>query len=308
MKSPLHIVNRWLIRISILLMLSAVNLAAQTATNQFPPMPADYVKTNGEYVTIGRIMVKTNSPLNTAEFKQFKWRDELLMKIERSNATNRTDLFVAGAWALERDYPDRINGYQCLMMVLGDYEYENDYAKARALATELISSSAPADIKRWTKGFLHRLDSANQPVDIKFTAIDGRQVDLAQLRGLVVLVDFWGTRCGPCVAELPRVKAAFEKFQPQGFEVIGISCDIDKSELVNFVKERAISWPQYFDGQQQTDNKIAQDFGIDGIPHMFLVDKHGLLRFDNIRAIDNYRPKGDPMTFEEKIALLLAEK
>lgn len=308
MKKRFHNFSRWLAHISTVLMLPAGNLPAQTATSPFPPMPADYVKTNGQYVTIGRIMVETNSPLNTDEFKQFKWRDELLKRIEQSNATNRTDLFVAGAWALARDYPNQLNGYQCLMEALGDYEYEGNLPQARKLAAELLGSAAPPDIKRWTGGFLHRLDSANQPVALKFTAVDGREVDLAQLRGKVVLVDFWGTHCGPCVAELPNVKAAFEKFQSQGFEVVGISCDTDKDELVKFVTDKAIPWPQYFDGQQQTKNKFTQDFGVDGIPHMFLVDKKGLLRFDHVRAGDKYHPKGDTMSFEEKIAKLLAEK
>ena len=59
------------------------------------------------------------------------------------------------------------------------------------------------------------------------------------------------------MAELPRVKAALEKFNSQGFEVIGISCDTDKKELEDYVKKHGISWPQYFDGRQQSDNKFT---------------------------------------------------
>ena len=91
---------------------------------------------------------------------------------------------------------------------------------------------------------------------MQFMAVDGREVDLAELRGKVVLVDFWGTHCGPCVEELPRVKAAFEKFHAQGFEVIGISCDTDRKELEKYVKQHGISWPQYFDGKKQGDNEF----------------------------------------------------
>lgn len=298
---------RWLVLGGFFALVVTGNLLAQSATNSFPPMPKDYVKTNGQYVTIGDIMVETNSPLNTEEFKQFKWRDELLMRLLNSKDTNRIEEFVAGSWKLVQDYPTRINGYQCIMMAMDDYQYGGNPAKARLLATELISSAAPEEIKRWTKGFLHRLDSANQPVAIQFTAVDGRAVDLAQLRGKVVLVDFWGTHCGPCVAELPRVKAAYEKFHAQGFEVVGISCDTDKKELQDYVKRHDIFWPQFFDGQQQTKNKFTVAFGIDGIPHMFLVDKKGLLRFDNVRASDKYHPQGDTATFEETIAKLLAE-
>jgi thiol-disulfide isomerase/thioredoxin len=141
---------------------------------------------------------------------------------------------------------------------------------------------------------------------LQFTAVDGREVDLVGMRGKVVLVDFWATTCGPCIKELPRVKAAYDKFRGQGFEVIGISCDTDKEQLNKFLDEKGFPWPQYFDGKG-FGNKISQSFGIDGIPHMFLVDKKGLLRFDNVRASDKYHPKNDTTGFEEKISKLLAE-
>ena len=127
------------------------------------------------------------------------------------------------------------------------------------------------------------------------------------MRGKVILVDFWGTHCGPCVAELPRVKEAFERFHGQGFEVVGISCDTQRKELEEYVKQQGISWPQYFDGKQQSDNKFTVEFGIDGIPHMFLVDRKGFLRFDNVRARDGVHSYGDTTSFEEKISKLLAE-
>ena len=193
------------------------------------------------------------------------------------------------------------------MMATEEYEYDGEPAKARALAAKLMASAAPEDIKLGVKGYLNRLDSIGKPVDLKFTAVDGRAVDLAQLRGKVVLVDFWATACGPCVKELPRVKEAYDKFREQGFEVIGISCDTDKERLNKFLKDKGISWPQYFDGLGIGDSKLNVKFGIDGIPHMFLVDKKGLLRFDNVRASDKYHPKGDTTSLEEKISKLLAE-
>jgi peroxiredoxin len=298
---------RWYVLVGFFALMVTDSLFARSGTNSVAAMDNDYVKTNGQYVTIGNIMVETNSPLNTEEFKQYHWRVDQLHKIMNSGATNSTDRLVEGAWTLARDYPNRINGYQLLMAATVGYEYDGNPAKGRALAAELMTSTAPEDIKLWAKGYLNRLDSAGKPVDLKFTAVDGQEVDLAQLRGKVVLVDFWATTCGPCVAELPRVKAAYDLFHAQGFEVIGISCDTDKTDLEKFVKQHGIPWPQYFDGKQQTDNKFGAAFGVDGIPHMFLVDKKGILRFDNVRAVNLVHPKGDAITFEAKIYNLLAE-
>src|SRR5471030_1254825 len=68
----------------------------------------------------------------------------------------------------------------------------------------------------------------DKPLDLKFTAVDGKKVDLADMRGKVVLIDFWATWCPPCRAEVPDVVATYKKYHDQGFEVVGISLDQDK--------------------------------------------------------------------------------
>jgi thiol-disulfide isomerase/thioredoxin len=202
--------------------------------------------------------------------------------------------------ALIKDFPTRPNGY-CDMMMLIEYYEQADRSKARELANEMISESVPAQFRVWAKGCLNRLDTSGKSVAIQFVSVDGREVDTAKMKGKVLLVDFWATTCSPCVAELPRVKAAYDKYHAQGFEVVGVSCDTDEDAVKKFLKRRDIVWPQYYDGKQQINNKLAQEFGIDGIPHIFLIDKKGCLRFDNIRA------SGAKVDFEGKIESLLAE-
>jgi thiol-disulfide isomerase/thioredoxin len=163
----------------------------------------------------------------------------------------------------------------------------------------LVNSAAPEHFKIWAIGLLNRLDSLGKPVSLQFTAVDGREVDLAKMKGKVVLVNFWEFD-----DELPGIKAAYDKYHAQGFDVIGIYCYTDRERMNEILKKSGASWPQFFDGQ---DGEFTQEFGIDGIPHMFLVDKQGCLRFDNVRARANVHAKGDTTSFEEKISKLLAE-
>jgi thiol-disulfide isomerase/thioredoxin len=115
-----------------------------------------------------------------------------------------------------------------------------------------------------------------KPLELKYTAVDGTAVDLAKLRGKVVLIDFWATWCGPCVAEVPEVVATYQKYHGQGFDIVGVSLDQDKAALEAFTKQHGMTWPQFFDGGG-FDNAISKKFGIDAIPAMWLVDQKGML-------------------------------
>lgn len=115
-----------------------------------------------------------------------------------------------------------------------------------------------------------------KPMELKFTASDGREVDLEKMRGKVVLLDFWATWCPMCIAALPQVRQVYKKQQQHGFEVIGISLDAEKEVMDAFVKDNDMPWPHYYDGKGW-ENKISSKYGINRLPAMWLIDKKGML-------------------------------
>ena len=152
-----------------------------------------------------------------------------------------------------------------------------------------------------TSDFLDKLPSTKQQkqlakysenighsLPIIFTALNGQSVDLSRLKGKVVLIDFWATWCGACIREVPTVKAAYEKFHSQGFEIIGISFDDDRPKLEQFIKENGIPWPQYFDGKGW-NNQFGKQYEIKSIPTMWLVGRDG--KVADINARDNLETK-----------------
>jgi thiol-disulfide isomerase/thioredoxin len=199
--------------------------------------------------------------------------------------------FEKGIRTLQKEFPNRPETMQMLLQVA----QRSDPSKARPLLQEIAASSAPDRLKEMAAGELKKLDAVGKAVDLQFTAVDGRPVDVAALKGKVVLIDFWATWCGPCVGELPHVKEAYDKLHPQGFEIVGISLDQDKDKLTKFVGEHKMEWPQFFDGLYW-QNKYAVQFGIESIPAMWLLDKKGVLRDLNARA-----------NLSDKVTKLLAE-
>ena len=104
----------------------------------------------------------------------------------------------------------------------------------------------------------------------------------------------WSSRC---VAELPQLVHLYEKHREAGFEIIGISLDTDRQTLTNFVTEKKIDWPLFFDGNGRR-NELAQKYGIAGIPATYLLDREG-----QITGVDLPRD-----SLDEAVAAALAKK
>jgi thiol-disulfide isomerase/thioredoxin len=185
--------------------------------------------------------------------------------------------------------------FEALGTNLNDWVYrltKSNNPAAIAKARELISRTKKvfagnADKAGTTSLFAKCEGMCGRPVvggtlNIAFTALDGTKVDLAAMKGKVVLVDYWATWCAPCVASLPGIKSAYEKYHAKGFEVIGISLDDAerKDKVVQFLKDNKLPWYQSFDGKGW-NTPTAVTYGITAIPATILVGKDG-----KIAAVD----------------------
>lgn len=150
-----------------------------------------------------------------------------------------------------------------------------DPERARELYAE-AAKNEDEQIAQAGKDGLVVMDLRSKPLELSFTAVDGRKVDLADLRGKVVLVDFWATWCPPCVEEVPALVETYAKFKEKGFEIVGISLDKEKAALETFTAENKMTWPQFFDGKGW-DNELAKRFNIQSVPTMWLLDREGKL-------------------------------
>jgi peroxiredoxin len=184
---------------------------------------------------------------------------------------------IAAMKQLKRDFPDTKMGKNADATIANIEKQAKAHAEAKK-AKESLKTGAPFP-------------------DFNEKDLDGKPLSIANYKGKVVLVDFWATWCGPCRTELPNVIKSYEKHHKDGFEIVGISLDSDKSKLTTFLTDRNMTWPQYFDGKGW-ENKLAQKYGVQSIPATYLIDRDGKIIGSNLRGED----------LEEAVTKALAKK
>jgi thiol-disulfide isomerase/thioredoxin len=115
----------------------------------------------------------------------------------------------------------------------------------------------------------------------------GEEMNLDDMHGKVVLLDFWATWCGPCKETLPEVASIAKEFRNEPLVVISISWDADASAWQQFVQKNHMDWPQYRDA----DSALRRVYGVTAIPHFFTIDADGVLQAEQVGSNADIRAK-----------------
>jgi peroxiredoxin len=157
---------------------------------------------------------------------------------------------------------------------------------AAALATACMVATAAAP-----------LANAAAP-DFTLRSADGRNVRLDELRGQVVLVNFWATWCGPCREEMPRLDTLYQKYRKSGFVLLGVNVDDDPHTALATAAKLGVSFPVLFD----TDKKVSKLYDLSTMPSTVVIDRDGKVRF----LTRGFRD-GTERDYEQQIRGLLKE-
>jgi len=133
-------------------------------------------------------------------------------------------------------------------------------------------------------------------IDFTLQDLSGKRVRLSDFKGRTVILDFWATWCGPCVAEIPKLEALHRKYKEKGLVVIGMNTESDHAKVKDYVRDK-ISYPVLLDVEGK-----AKEYGVQGLPTKIYIDTEGKIRYRDL----GFMP-GKEKEMEDKIEKLLQE-
>jgi peroxiredoxin len=140
-------------------------------------------------------------------------------------------------------------------------------------------------------------DSTPAP-DFTLKSRSGENIKLSELRGNVVMVNFWASWCGPCRQEMPLLQQLYERYQGMGFTLLGINVDEQPAAAQKMLKEIPVNFPILYD----SSNKVSKQYQVKAMPSTFMVDRDG-----NIRYLHKGYKAGYEDDYQQQIRALLKE-
>lgn len=160
------------------------------------------------------------------------------------------------------------------------------YSSVLAISTLLVSTQLSADI------------GLGPAPDFTLKSQAGDNLKLSELRGEVVMINFWASWCGPCRQEMPKLEELYARYKPLGFTILGVNIEEDSSKAKVLLKDLSVSFPVLFDDQ----NEVSRLYQVAAMPSTVLVDRDGNMRYLH----KGYQP-GLEQQYQEQIRTLIKE-
>jgi thiol-disulfide isomerase/thioredoxin len=197
-----------------------------------------------------------------------------MQRVDAISGANR-DTLLDKSRAFAKAFPDDRRVAPLLAEVAS--AFDDSPSTARSLLEQAQIVARTDEIKARIADDLKRLDMLGKPVAMKWTSVQGPQIDLKKLRGKVVLVYFFASWSPPSMAELTWVKQLATSLPADAIQPLGICLDPDPYAVPAMLSDQGIDWPTFCDGRRW-QGTLVRSLGINEIPELWIIDRRGILR------------------------------
>ena len=261
----------------------------------------EYSYKNPSYV----LDTETRDQLAAQAMVQF-WGDDYIrnfslgglgLSLKRATTKGKQDSIAAEIKQVEREQWDQMNAFLQQYNDSDVAPYFIEMNMLRMMSLEQISSFYDRftnRVKQTEKGreigeriaLLKKLAPGSFAPEFELTTSDGKKIALKDLRGHIVLLDFWASWCGPCMDEMPNVKALYEQYHDRGLEIVGISMDNNKAKWEGAIERAGLVWHHVSSLKGMNRCPVAKLYQVVAIPKLYIVDKDGKIIAKDLRGED----------------------
>jgi peroxiredoxin len=211
----------------------------------------------------------------------YEEEDEELLRIK-----SEVDALLIRYKELIIDYINKNSSSLLALIYVEELDIDEDFELYQTISSNLYSKY-PENV--YVKDLKQRVEAAQKTAigslapDISMPTPDGKTINLSDLRGKIVLIDFWAAWCGPCRRESPNMVKLYEEYNKHGFEIFGVSLDTEKERWTTAIEDDKLIWTQVSD-LLGWDSKAQELYGFEGIPYTVLIDKEGKIIAKGLRG------------------------
>jgi thiol-disulfide isomerase/thioredoxin len=217
---------------------------------------------------------KDTSLLSYVKFRRMTASYALELQKPKADFAKVQEAWLVMLESFVKEYPESADSADAMLQLAMAQEFAGEEEKATDWYGQVKKRFPQSTSAKKAAGAVARLQSVGKPIEFNGTTVDGKTVNLAALKGKVVLIQYWATWCEPCIQDMERIGELHSKYAGRGFEVIGVNLDNNREEMVAFLSKNRLPWPQIHEAGG-LDSRPANDLGILTLPTMMLIGKDG---------------------------------